>query len=239
MGKRNLLGIILIALGLGFLLEQFEIITFSQAFSTYWPSILILIGLSGLFSKRSSKFGNVLLIIFGSLMQVNRLNLVDMNVYRLFWPIILIMLGLQIIFSRKSITIDTKNSARVNVKSKDKYKDFSKNITMENSINEFALMSGIETNNQSQEFRGGRATAIMGGVVIDLRGAKLHNNQAIIDATSIMGGIEIFVPDNWRVEMSGTPILGGWSNKTRTNTDPNAPVLRIKCFVMLGGVEVK
>lgn len=110
---------------------------------------------------------------------------------------------------------------------------------MENSINEFVLMSGIDTNNQSQEFRGGRATAVMGGIVIDLRNAKLHNNEAIIDANAVMGGIEIYVPENWRVEVSGTPILGGWSNKTRRNTDPNAPVLRIKCFAMFGGIEVK
>lgn len=239
MGKRSFLGIILIAVGLGFLLEQFEIITFSEAFRTYWPSILILIGLSGLFNRKSSKFGNLLLIVFGALMQIDRMNLVNINVYRLFLPIILIFGGLQIIFSRKNIVVDTNNSFNANVKSDYKNKEFSKNATMDKTINEFVLLSGIDINNYSQEFRGGSATAIMGGIVIDLRNAKLYNNQAIIDANSIMGGIEIFVPDNWRVEVSGTPILGGWSNKTKPNTDPNAPVLKVKCFVMFGGVDVK
>ncbi len=31
-------------------------------------------------------------------------------------------------------------------------------------------MSGIETNNQSQQFKGGKVTAIMGGIDIDLEG---------------------------------------------------------------------
>lgn len=239
MRKRSFLGIILIAVGVGFLLEQFQIITFSQVFSTYWPSILILIGLSGLFTRKTSKFGDILLIVLGSLMQIDRLNLIDMNVYKLFWPIILILVGIQIILSRNSITIDTKKNVNVNKEFNYNGREFTKNITRENDINEFALLSGIETNNQSQEFRGGRATAIMGGIVIDLRSAKLYNNEAIIDLNTVMGGIEIYVPDDWRVEVNGTPILGGWSNKTVQNPDPNAPVLRVKCFVMFGGVEIK
>ena len=53
------------------------------------------------------------------------------------------------------------------------------------------MMSGIETNNQSQEFKGGRATAVMGGIDIDLRGAKLYNNEAHIEVNAIMAGVEI------------------------------------------------
>ena len=55
-------GIILIIIGGGFLLEQFDIITFGEIFRLYWPSILILIGLIGLFDRSSSKFGNLFLI---------------------------------------------------------------------------------------------------------------------------------------------------------------------------------
>lgn len=229
-------GIILILVGAGFLLEQFEIITFGDILSIYWPSIIILFGVAGLFDRRSSKFGSLLLIIIGGLLQIDRLDLIEGSAFKLFWPVILILIGLKIIFGRGSIVIDTDNTVKNNTEKKTNFKG---NITLEDSIDEFAMMSGIETNNQSQQFKGGRTTAIMGGIEIDLRGAKLHNNEAIIEATAIMGGIDIFVPDDWRVEVSGTPILGGWSNKTKYNTDLNSPVLKIKCFIMFGGIEVK
>ncbi len=37
-------GILLIIFGIGFLLEQFNIINFSMILSTWWPLILIIIG---------------------------------------------------------------------------------------------------------------------------------------------------------------------------------------------------
>lgn len=224
-------GIILILVGTGFLLEQFEIITFGEMFSLYWPSILILLGLIGLFDRKSSKFGNLILILIGGLLQIDRLDLVEGGAFKLAWPLLLILVGLKVIFSRDSIVINTSNSVK-----KTKFRG---NFTLEDSFDETAILSGIETNIQSQSFKGGKATAILGGIEIDLRGSKLHNNEAIIDVTVIMGGVDIFVPPGWRVEVSGTPILGGWSNKTKFNNDPNAPVLKIQCFVMLGGMDVK
>lgn len=231
MKGKHFWGIILILIGVGFLLEQFQIITFGEIFRLYWPSILILVGLIGLFDRKSSKFSNLILIVIGGMLQIDRLDLLEVSAFRLMWPIILILVGFKVIFGRSSIVIDTDNSVK---KTK-----FTGNITLEDAFDEVAILSGIETNIQSQEFKGGNATAILGGIDIDLRGAKIHNNEAIIDVTAIMGGVEIYVPEDWRVEVTGTPILGGWSNKTRLNNDPDAPVLRIKCFVMLGGMDVK
>lgn len=230
-------GIILILIGAGFLLDQFAIISFGEMFSLYWPSILILVGLLGFLDRKSSKFGNLLMIIIGAMIQIDKLDLVDINVYKLIGPIILILIGLKIIFSRGGfVEVKTSNNSSKYSYSSNKS---SKNITLEDTIDAFVMMSGIETNNQSQQFKGGRATAIMGGIDIDLRGAKLYNNEAHIEVNAIMAGVEIFVPEGWRVEVTGVPLLGGWSNKTRSNGDPNAPLLKIKCFVMLGGMDVK
>lgn len=230
MGGKYFWGLILIIIGAGFLLEQFEIISFGQMFKLYWPSILILIGLLNLFDRRSSKFGNLVLIIIGGALQINRLDLLDVNAFRLVWPVILILLGLKVIFSKNSF---------VEVKFDSDFKKNSKNVTLDDRIDEFAMLSGIETNNQSQDFKGGKATAILGGIDIDLRSAKLHNNEAFIELNAIMGGIDVLVPNDWRVEVTGTPIFGGWSNKTKFNTSPDAPVLRIRCFAMFGGIEIK
>lgn len=239
MNGRYFFGIILVVLGLGFLLEQFNIISFGEIISIYWPSILILIGLVGLFDKKSSKFGDLILILLGAMLQINRLDIVDINVFKFFFPIILILIGLKVIFSRE---IKYEHHVYINKDGEDtNYKNYNpnRNITLEDTVDEFVVMGGIETNNQSENFKGGRVTAIMAGVEIDLRGAKLHNNEAYLDIKAIMGGVEITVPQDWRVEIKGIPIAGGWSNKTKFRNNIDAPVLKVNCFAMFGGIEVK
>lgn len=223
MTSKVILGIILILLGLGFLMDNFYVIDFGDYLSTYWPSVLILIGIIKLFDKRSSKTGNIILILIGGIFQLNNLGLIRYDFWDLFWPLILIIIGLNFIFSKKPSVKSYSNNR----------------IDSDETINSFVIFSGLKELNQSKSFKGGNATAIFGGSDIDLRGAELYNREAYLDLTAIFGGIDVFVPQSWRVEMSGVPIFGGWSNKTMINTDPNAPVLKIKCFVAFGGIEVK
>ena len=238
MKGKYLFGIILIMLGMGFLLDQFNVISFGNIFSLYWPMILIIVGVVGLFDKRSSKFGNSILIILGMMFQINALDIVDVNVFSLIFPVILILVGTNVLFSKRKSLFHNKRNELIH-ESKNSESDFSKNVDLENEIDVSAFMSGVETHNRSQQFRGGRAMAIMGGVEIDLRGASPYESVVELELTSIMGSVEVIVPDNWRVEVSGTPLLGSMENKSRYSTDPNAPILIIKGFVLMGSIEIK
>ncbi len=240
MKSRNLFGIILIIMGLGFLLDRFNIIAFGSVLSLYWPMILVIIGVIGLLDKKSSKFGNLILITLGLVFQINSLDILDINLFSLMFPVILILIGINVIFSRKKNFSDKKSDIYTD-ESNDfsKTNDFNKNIDLDNEIDVSAFMSGVETNNRSQQFRGGRATAIMGGIEIDLRGASIYENIAELEITAVMGSVEIMVPESWRVEIAGTPLLGSMANKSRSNTDFNAPVLRIKGFILMGSIEIK
>ena len=61
-----------------------------------------------------------------------------------------------------------------------------------------------------------------------------------MDVTAAFGGVDLYVPRHWKVEVTGLPLFGGWGNKTQAFAkDEGAPVLRIKCLAMFGGVEVK
>lgn len=229
MSGRYFFGIILILLGLGFLADQLGYFELGEIISTYWPLLLIVAGLTGLFDRKSSKIGNLIVLALGILFQLNRLDYLEIEVFKLFWPIVLIIIGLNILFTKgvrhHSVKIDA-----------DKW---STNVVNDATVDSFVIFSGLETNNQSQEFKGGKLTAIFGGIDLNLRGANLNNNEAFIDATALFGGIDIIVPNNWRVEMTGTPIFGGWSNNTQPNPDPNAPVLKVRCTAIFGGIEVK
>jgi predicted membrane protein len=230
MSGRFFWGLILILLGAGLLLDQTGYIEIGDLISLYWPSALILIGIAGLFERRSSKVWNSILIIFGVLMQMKRLDYIDIDIFRLLFPIILIVVGISVIFN----TGVRKHHSPVEPEKWSKG-----SVSMEDTVDLSVIFSGIDTLNQSQTFKGGKLSAIFGGIDLDLRGAKLNNNEAFLDVTALFGGVSIFVPDDWRVEVMGTPILGGWDNKTKPNQDPNAPVLKIRGTPIFGGIEVK
>lgn len=229
MRGRYFIGLFLILLGIGFLMDQFGYFDFGDLMSTYWPSILILLGISGLLDRKSSKTGSLILIAIGLMFQVNNLDILEVNVFRLFWPIILIIIGLNLIFSKGIV----KHSSPVEPE-----KWSSENIDMEDTVNQVVIFSGNSTANQSSSFKGGRLTALFGGIDLDLRGAQLNEDQAFLDVTAAFGGVDIKVPDTWRVDLNGTPILGGIDNSAKPNPDPDAPVLKISATAIFGGIDI-
>src|SRR5699024_8047117 len=62
---------------------------------------------------------------------------------------------------------------------------------------------------------------------------------AVLNVTTILGGVEIIVPENVQVEIKGTPILGGWENKTNTYGMEKNKILYINGVALLGGIEIK
>ena len=82
---------------------------------------------------------------------------------------------------------------------------------------------------------------MFGGGDYNLQHAKIPSGSAYLELTATFGGIEVRVPDNWKLEISGTPVLGAMENKTRQITSENEaqPVLRIKYTAIFGGIEIK
>ena len=86
-----------------------------------------------------------------------------------------------------------------------------------------------------------KAVALMGGVALDLREARLAAGVTEIEVYAMWGGVEILVPDGVRVECVGAAVMGGFSAQSDAANldDPNAPVLRVSGFVLMGGVDIK
>jgi|SRR6187399_2412536 len=84
--------------------------------------------------------------------------------------------------------------------------------------------------------------AFWGGVEIDLRDARFAGQHSTITAVAIMGGIEIVVPDDILVEVTGVGFMGAFESQDRqgaTRTPlPGAPVVRVNGFAFWGGVTV-
>jgi hypothetical protein len=80
--------------------------------------------------------------------------------------------------------------------------------------------------------------ALFGGVDLDLVDAGLPQ-PAVLDVVVAFGGVDIQVPEGWRVRVTGIPLFAGWSNKARGEGLPaDAPELLVNAVVAFGGVEV-
>lgn len=90
------------------------------------------------------------------------------------------------------------------------------------------------------------SVAVMGGVDIDLRRARMESNDTEIIAVAIMGGIDIIVPEDVRLTVQGTGLMGGFCSSTSRDVviaghdlPPDAPRVRVTGLALMGGVDVR
>lgn len=212
-------GLIILAIGVGALLGALNIIPFWDWFGAWWPLLVVISGLFILIGDfRKNYIWGTALVLTGVLLQLRVSGVVEFNFFSLIFPIILIAIGLTILLhisSRPSVKAGSNDVDDISV-----------------------VFSGSESKNKSHNYQGGRATAIFGGTVLDLRDAKL-TKKATLDLFVLCGGVELKVPRDWKVVSKVMPIAGGVENKSEGSDTEKAPVLVLTGTVALGGVEVK
>ncbi len=102
-----------------------------------------------------------------------------------------------------------------------------------------ALLGGAERGGEWYPARNIKVFAVMGGVDLDLSEAFLPPEGLTVDIVTMMGGVDIIVPDGINAEVNGIPVLGGFDNKTGGQRMPGAPTLRVRGLAVMGGVAVK
>ncbi len=89
-----------------------------------------------------------------------------------------------------------------------------------------------------ETFHGARLDAFCGGIRMDLREAKITEDEEI-DIHTFCGGIELFVPTHVNVLVKSRSFIGGVNNSTSSVQNKDAPCLHIVASNILGGVSVK
>jgi predicted membrane protein len=215
------LGVAIATAGVLFTLDNLHILH-ARDYLRFWPVVLIAIGLVHVSQAKTAagSIGGGIWILAGTVLLGNRIGLFDANIWN-FWPLILVLVGARIVWQ-------TMNANRVPEAGDSGA-----------TVSAIAVMGGFERRVTSHEFRGGEITAFMGGGKLDLRDAMPAGGQAVINVFSMMGGFEIIVPETWRVISEVTPFMGGIEDKSRTSTNPAAPCLILRGFLMMGGVTLK
>lgn len=161
-----------------------------------------------------------------------------------YWPLGLVVLGIFLVmrsFGRKSEGEDFTNlgSSAGSPASTMGASALPPDLSgRDESLNVFAFMGGVRRNLVSPAFRRGNATAVMGGVVIDMRQSAASGGESVIEVFAMWGGIEVKVPPDWQVINEISPIMGGVEDKS-THTQPIRHRLVLKGVVFMAGVEIK
>ncbi len=215
-------GLAIITVGLLFLAQNFGILVGFQ-FWRYLPGLLILLGLYQLFINQwRSWVGPLILILIGAYLLSATLGFITWSTFgTLIWPTIIILVGLSIIFRHGQS--DTASS-----------------IESGSKFNAFTAFSGQKKKITAQDFQNGECTTMFGGLEIDLREAAILNAPARLQTTTMFGGTDIFVPQDWDVRMDVVALFGGSDDK-RSFTIPakSQPDLIISGTVLFGGLEIK
>ena len=217
-------GLLIIVIGVIFLLGSLDKIDVGDLISDYWPLILIAIGLWHLLAHNFRQVGTgLILIAVGSVFMLIKWGILGTNFWSVFWPVLIIAVGLWILI-------------------KPRFKGYSGKIPeiKENDLDAFVIFAGIKRRIESKEFRGGKATAMFGGIELDFYDAKLAGGQATIDLTAMFGGIDVRVPRNWKIVVDSHAILGGVDDKHRPDSaDKIEATLFIKATAIFGGIDIK
>lgn len=100
------------------------------------------------------------------------------------------------------------------------------------------LMQGRHWRSEAPHLESGTIVTVAGGVEVDLRSATPAPEGAHLRLTTLMGGIDIQVPDDWHVRMHGRAFMG--ANDLVGLGDPHgAPLLTVDCVTVMGGVEIR
>ena len=249
---RVLAGLVMIALGIVFTLDSFDVID-AGSIGDYWPLFLIVPGFASLAwpRKNADRLWGVILVAVGTLFLLRNLGVFWISFHHV-WPVVLVAIGVYLVWravdSRHAPSGGDDDSIGGRVPEGvtaglDAGRDLRAPVrSTGDRLDEFAMFGGGDRTIRSQAFRGGSVTAILGGFDIDLRDAVMAGDAAAIEVLVMMGGIDLKVPETWTVVIDVTPFMGGASYRRRGQAPPGdgpPKVLTVRGLVFMGGVEIK
>ena len=218
-------GIVLIIVGLIIGGNALGITNINIFFDGWWTLFIIVPTFIGLF-KENEKTGNLIGLLIGIALLLGCQNILEFDlIWKLAFPVILVIIGLSMIFKDALGGKVNGEIKKLNEKRNEK-----------NSY--YAAFGGQNVNFDDEKFTGADLTAVFGGVECDIRNAIIESD-VVINASSIFGGIDIYVPSNVKVKIKSMPIFGGVENKAKTKADENCHTIYIKGTAIFGGVEIK
>ena len=225
-------GLVFVAVGIIFGGNALNIWDIDVFFPGWWTLFLIIPGLVSMVIY-GFNWGSGVLVILGLILLFDALDIISSDImWKLVFPLILVIIGISI------LTSFFRSGTKKNIEDEEYTKSKSYKYDSTQYPRYTAILGGGDYKNNTEDLKGVVAEAILGGLEIDLRDAKI-TEDIVLELTAVLGGIDIYIPDDVRVEIiSGVPVLGGFEHKINRNA-LSGPKVRIKYTAVLGGIEVK
>jgi len=257
--KRHLVGLILLGIGFLLIIENLKIVPdFMPWWIWTWQFLLITIGVFSLLTT-DNKGPGIILIGIGSIFLLPQImddifpDFFDLfeDDSRLFIYLILIIVGISLLFRSgtnfgrgfRSKHNSWNDRGERNTPGPENPSGTNDTVYSDTDyIDEVAIFGGGEKIITSENFRGGKVTALFGGVDMILLNAKLAQGVHQLEVFAMFGGWTLRIPPHWHVKSEVVAIFGGVSDKRYIGPDTakdNTRQLVIKGFVMFGGGEIK
>lgn len=217
-----IIGFFLLLAGVLLLLENFGVLHARFLLREYWPTALVVIGLAVLVQaqRAAGRVSGLFWVLVGVWLLLGNLGVLRLEFWDL-WPLPIIAIGGYLVWQAVNGPGQPSDRER------------------DSHFSALAVMGGVGRKINSQAFTGGEATALLGGVKIDLHDAVIAADEAVIDVFAFWGGIEVSVPEGWAVVNRVVALLGGADDRTKPPTSPVAKRLVIRGICVMGGVELK
>ncbi len=243
-----IIGTAILLAGVLFLLENFGLLHVHNIWD-YWPVMMIAWGIAAMTGPgrtRRRVWGGVIAVV-GGLLLLSNLHIISEHLWRIVWPLLLIAAGLQMLLrsGRRRRRWDDDNfppagGPPIAPEGTVPPSGMPRGDTRPGHLDEWAVFGGSRRRVDSQDFKGGEAFAMFGGVEVDLRSATIVQDEVVIDASALFGGVDLQVPETWNVSVEGHGIFGGYEDKTLHAMPESArPRVVITGSAVFGGVVVK
>jgi hypothetical protein len=216
---RTLVGTALVALGAIYLLDAAGVVSGGTVAGRWWPALFVLLGLVQGLAERHLSVVAAVLIAAGLVLLGVTTGLLGHTAWAVTWPLVVVAAGLWLLSGwgrqRRGQSEDP---------------EFSR----------LSVFNSMRLTSRAAALRRVALTAVFGKLRLDLTGAVPHPGGARLSATALAGHIDVIVPEGWRVEVRGLPLMGGWDDTvSRRGLGPGSPRLEVHVLAVLGGVEVK
>jgi hypothetical protein len=235
-------GILVLLFGVGFLLNNFGALQFNV--DCFWPLVVIAYGVVRITQRNIPDFiwGGAF-CVFGVAMIFDCMGLFHVHFWQL-WPIFVIAFGLILLwgtlvpgacacgpfgrtqFWRGRLTLPFTQQA---------------STVGDDWVELNAVFAEAKRRVLSSSFRGATANSAFGACKLDLRSMPTPAEPVIIDANTIFGAVEVYVPPTWTVELRGSALFGAYQDETTHVTGPDGlrGHLIVRGSALFGGVMVK
>jgi len=239
-------GVILVLLGMVFLAFNFGILDGVWGRVVFsWQMLIIAVGFVFMFYQHVIR--GLAFISVGIFFIMPRLSVARPDVFcwvtpdftHAYWPVLLIIAGvlilLHIVFcpQRYSINRHVDNS---NFHQNENH--YRKMYANRPGFERNSVFGNVEEIILDPEFKDGEINAVFGEIILDLRKTALSEGETSLELNAVFGGVTIFIPENWHVELHLSCVFGGFRDNRillSENIDHSRKLVIVGACIFGGG----